>query len=180
MRFLIFAFFSFFLTACQLGQKQFNLPESVNFQGKRYEKVTHNQIDEMQSLLYLPAQSAKDPENWQQGILLFVDKNSQGKTLAERVTLRQKSFNEAEALHSVNIVQNELKSEVIYPPTARFNDVLLEVSRGKDSACGYSQMQFSDKRSISAGISPNLKSYMADLTALADQFSQLPWQIRCQ
>lgn len=180
MRFLVFAFFSLFLTACQVGQKQFSLPESVNFQGKRYEKVTHNRIDEMQSLLYLPAQSTKDPENWQQGILLFVDKNSQGKTLAERVALRQKSFNEAEALHNVSVVQNELKSEVIYPPTARFNDVLLEVSRGKDSVCGYSQMQFSDKRSISAGVSPNLRSYVSDLSTLATEFNQLAWPIRCQ
>lgn len=180
MRHLIFVIFSLFLTACQVGQKHFQLPKNVQFQGKNYEQVTHNQIDDMQSLLYLPSNSSKNPENWQQGILLFVDKNSQGKNLRDRVALRQKSFNEAEALHQVKIDNNELRSQVIYPPTARFNDVLLEVSRGRDSACGYSQIQFSDKRSISANVSPNLKSYVAEVTALADALNALAWQIPCK
>ena len=56
-----FALFSLFLTACQFKTGGFDLPDAVTFQKQRFEKVTQNQIDEMQQLLYLPAEVAKNP-----------------------------------------------------------------------------------------------------------------------
>lgn len=59
---IVFVLLSLFLSACSITQSQFKLPEQIDFQGKSYQKVTHNQIDEMQQLLYLPSQSEKNPE----------------------------------------------------------------------------------------------------------------------
>ncbi|AUI67159.1 MULTISPECIES: ABC transporter ATPase [Glaesserella] len=170
-----------FLTGCVVTQPQFSIPDQVNFQGKTYEKVTQNQIDEMQQSLFLPQGSHQTPDQWQQGILLFTDKNSQQKSLAERVALRQQTFaQQPETKATVGIVRDELQSQVLYPPTARFNDYQLEVSRGRESQCGYSQMQWSDKRSVSAKKSPNQTAYLHELQQMALQFSQLAWQIECR
>ena len=176
-----FALFSLFLTACQFKTGGFDLPESVTFQKQRFEKVTQNQIDEMQQLLYLPAEGAKNPENWQKGILIFVDKNSKGMSLADRASLRQNAFaQQVDTQAKVEVAQNELRSEVLYPPTERFNDVQLEVSRGRDLQCGYAQMQFSDKRSAFANKSQNLTAYHQALSELALEFSRLAWQVNCK
>lgn len=176
-----FAILSLFLTACQLKTDGFNLPDAVTFQKQRFEKVTQNQIDEMQQLLYLPAEGTKNPENWQKGILIFVDKNSKRMSLADRASLRQNAFaRQADTQAKVEVVQNELRSEVLYPPTERFNDVQLEVSRGRDLQCGYAQMQFSDKRSAFAKKSQNLTAYQQVLSELAIEFSRLAWQVNCQ
>ena len=176
-----FAILSLFLTACQLKTDGFNLPDAVTFQKQRFEKVTQNQIDEMQQLLYLPAEGTKNPENWQKGILIFVDKNSKRMSLADRASLRQNAFaRQADTQAKVEVVQNELRSEVLYPPTERFNDVQLEVSRGRDLQCGYAQMQFSDKRSAFAKKSQNLTAYQQVLSELAIEFSRLAWQVNCK
>lgn len=181
LRWGCFAIFSLFLTACQLKNSQFDLPDEVTFQQQRFEKVTHNQIDDMQQLLYLPAGSAKNPDNWQKGILLFVDKNSKEMSLAERALLRQNTFSQQEDTQAnVVIIKDELRSEVLYPPTERFNDVQLEVSRGRELQCGYAQMQFSDKRSAFANKKQNLTAYQQALSQLAIEFSQLAWQITCK
>lgn len=178
---IVFVLLSLFLSACSITQSQFKLPEQIDFQGKSYQKVTHNQIDEMQQLLYLPSQSEKNPENWQQGILLFLDKNLANKSLEERLTLRQNAFaKQSRTKANLVIEQNELRSQVIYPPTERFPDVLLEVSRGRNLTCGFGQMQFSDKRSVPAKNLQNLSSYQDSLRELAQQFAKLAWQISCQ
>lgn len=180
-RWINFALFSLFLTACQLKTAQFTLPDEVTFQHQRFEKVTHSQLDEMQQLLYLPAGSTKNPDDWQKGILLFVDKNSKGMSLAERASLRQNAFaQQTDTQAKVVVTQNELRSEVLYPPTERFNDVQLEVSRGRELQCGYAQMQFSDKRLAFANKKQNLTAYQQALSQLAVEFSQLAWQINCQ
>lgn len=177
---IVFVLLSLFLSACSITQSQFKLPEQIDFQGKSYQKVTHNQIDEMQQLLYLPSQSEKNPENWQQGILLFLDKNAANKSLEERLTLRQNAFaKQSRTKANLVIEQNELRSQVIYPPTARFPDVLLEVSRGRHLTCGFGQMQFSDKRSVPTNNLQSLSVYQGSLRELAQQFAKLAWQIGC-
>ncbi|OOR99275.1 ABC transporter ATPase [Haemophilus paracuniculus] len=181
MKSLKIAVLSLVLTACVSKSPQFALPEQVNFDGQTFVKATDNQISEMQQLLYLPQSSEQNPNNWQKGILFFLDKNSQQKSLTERIALREKAFKkQTDTLANVEIVGNELRSEVVYPPTERFNDVQLEVSRGRDLACGFGQMQFSDKRSVSAKKSPNLTAYQSQVAKLAQQFAELPWQIECK
>ncbi|WP_150539762.1 ABC transporter ATPase [Actinobacillus vicugnae] len=181
MRWLSLAISSFFLTACHLTSIQFDVPEAVEFQGKSYIKVTDNRIDEMRQLLYLPTESEQNPENWTKGILFFLDQNSQGKTLQQRVTLRRAAFGTQSKIQSnVKIEQQELRSEVIYPPTERFNDVLLEVSRGRDLPCGYGQIQISDKRSVLAKKWQNSTAYQASLIQLAQQLAAMPWLISCK
>lgn len=184
MRFLRIAIFSLFLTACSLTQPQLSVPKTISFQDKTYEKVTDNRIDEMRQMLYLPSDSKKDPEHWQQGILFFLDQNSQAKSLEQRVALRQNAFAQQNNKNArVTVENNELQSAVIYPPTERFNDVLLEVSRGRNLQCGYGQIQFSDKRELPAKNAKkalNMTAYQASLIQLAQQFARLPWQINCQ
>lgn len=168
------------LVGCAVRSPMFVLPEKIAFQQKIFERVTHNQLDTMQQALYLPQNSAQNPENWQQGLLLFTEQPAQ-MTLEQRVTLRQASFaKQAETQAAVRIAQNELKSEVIYPPTERFNNVQLEVTRGKEGHCGYEQMQFADNRSVLAKKSQNLTAYQAELQQLSAQFERLAWQIQCQ
>ena len=102
-------------------------------------------------------------------------------SLADRASLRQNAFaQQKDTQAKVEVVQNELRSEVIYPPTERFNDVQLEVSRGRDLQCGYAQMQFSDKWSAFANKSQNLTAYHHVLSELALEFSRLAWQVNCQ
>ncbi|MBV6541255.1 ABC transporter ATPase [Ursidibacter maritimus] len=163
------------LSACSLPNKRFSLPDSVMFKGVEYQQVTHNQLDEMQQSLYLPVNSSKNPDDWQKGFLFFLDKNPQQRTLQQRLALREKSFaNQANTQANLAITQDELRTEVIYPPTERFQNQQLEVSRGRDSQCGFSQMQFSDKRAVSA------KNLQADLAELAIAFSKLPWLVECK
>lgn len=181
MRWLFLAGLSLFLTACSLTQKQFDLPEKVDFQGKSYVKVTDNRIDEMRQLLYLPSDGKKDPEHWNTGILFFLDQNSQGNTLQQRVELRQAAFAQQNNTQSkIRIENQELRSEVIYPPTERFNDVLLEVSRGRNLQCGYGQIQYSDKRSVLTKKERNSTAYQASLLQLAQQLAAMPWLVSCK
>lgn len=169
------------LSGCVNTASQFSIPNSIAFKGIIFEKVTHSQIDEMQQLLYLPQGSKQDPNKWIQGLLIFLDKNAQSITLVERAALRKKSFaKQVGTIANIDIVGNELQSQIIYPPTERFQDVQLEVSRGRDFTCGYGQMQFSDKRIISGNKLPNLKEYQAELQQLAKAFSHLSWQIGCR
>lgn len=169
------------LSGCVNTVSQFSIPNSIAFKGMIFEKVTHSQIDEMQQLLYLPQGSKQDPNQWLQGLLIFLDKNTQSISLVERVARRKQSFaKQVDTIANIDIAGNELQSQIIYPPTARFQDVQLEVSRGKDFSCGYGQMQFSDKRVISGNKLPNLQDYQAELQQLAKAFSRLSWQMECR
>lgn len=170
-----------FLASCTNQVTQFATPEKITFQNQTFERVTHTQLDEMQQMLYLPSQSDKNPEQWDKGLLIFLDKNSAGQTLEQRAKLRTQSFaKQSQTQAKVEIKNNELRSEVIYPPTERFNNVQLEVSRGKELNCGFGQMQFADKRMISNKKLQNLSQFQPLVTQLAIDFSQLAWQIECQ
>ncbi|MDH2924079.1 hypothetical protein EV693_11632 [Nicoletella semolina] len=170
----------YLLTSCTLlSSADFVVPSVVNFKGVIYQKVTDTSLDAMQQMLYLAQDSTKDPNNWQQGVLIFLDKNKTGKTLQSRVALRQQHFRQQNTLAKIMLTDQELRTEVIYPPTERFDNVQLEITRGRDSHCGYSQIQFAEKRSISAKNWQNLTAYQQALSTLANEFAQLPWLIEC-
>ncbi|MFA9500300.1 ABC transporter ATPase [Mannheimia sp. E30BD] len=173
------------MAGCVSQHKPFSVPEKVNFQGQTYVKVTANQLDEMQHLLYLPEIGEKNPENWEKGILFFLDKNSNKQTLEQRAAFRQSSFNKQQnVLADINIQNSELQSQVIYPPTERFNNVMLEVTRGRNLNCGYGQIQFSDKRWLNkaefAKKSKKLTAYNQAMVQLALEFNQLAWLVECR
>lgn len=180
------AFFSLFLTACMSHSPSFQIPEQVRFQGVIYQNVLQNRLDEMEQRLYLPIQNAtQTPDNWQQGILFFLDRNRDQKLLAERLALRQRIFEKQPMTHAKLWIDNaQLRSEVVYPPTARFQNVQVEFSWGRNLPCGFGQIQFSDKQVITptefAKKSGNPTAYQAKLTALRTQFLQLPWLIECK
>ncbi|HGO5815463.1 TPA: ABC transporter ATPase [Mannheimia haemolytica] len=171
------------LAGCVSQSPQFAVPDAIHFGQDTFVKVTHSQIDEMQHLLYLPEKSEKNPENWQKGILFFLDKNSKNQTLEQRAAFRQASFAKKPELEAkVEIQQNELHSSVIYPPTERFNNVMLEVTRGRNLACGYGQIQFADKREVGKTVakkSPNLTAYSQEIAKLSLELNQLGWQVQC-
>lgn len=172
---------SVILSGCVTQTGSFSVPDTLTFQNKVFEKTTHTQLDEMQQLLYLPSGTDKNPDNWQQGVLIFLDKNSQNRTLAERAELRRSNFaKQPQTEAKVEVVHDELRSEVIYPPTERFQDVQLEVSRGRNLECGFGQMQFADKRSVSTKNVQNIQQYQPLVATLAQQFAQLAWQIGCK
>lgn len=185
IRLFILVIFSAFVTACVNRPVDFSLPDIVQFDGQRYQKITDNRLDEMRQLLYLPSDGAKDPENWQQGILFFLDKNTIHKSLEERLTLREKLFEKQSNLQKKLVIEDgELRSQIIYPPTDRFHNIQLELSRGRNLPCGFGQIQFSNKRSITT---ENLTKNSVDLTAdqleiaqLAEKFILFPWLIECK
>ncbi|QIW15413.1 ABC transporter ATPase [Pasteurellaceae bacterium RH1A] len=178
MRSLLFASFCLILAAC--SSRHFVLPEQIHFKGEDYVVASHSQIDEMQQLLYLPQNSSQNPEDWQRGFLLFTDKNSAQKSLQERLTLRQKAFaQQASTQADLKIEDGELRSQVLYPPIERQPNYQLEVSRGRDLACGFGQMQFSDKRLGFAKNLQNLTALQAELKGLAKELAQMAWLIGC-
>ncbi|WP_373611465.1 ABC transporter ATPase [Mannheimia sp. E30BD] len=182
---MLFAPTVLIMAGCVSQHKPFSVPEKVNFQGQTYVKVTANQLDEMQHLLYLPEIGEKNPENWEKGILFFLDKNSNKQTLEQRAAFRQSSFNKQQnVLADINIQNSELQSQVIYPPTERFNNVMLEVTRGRNLNCGYGQIQFSDKRWLNkaefAKKSKKLTAYNQAMVQLALEFNQLAWLVECR
>lgn len=169
------------LSGCVTQTGSFSVPEKLTFQNNVFEKTTHTQLDEMQQLLYLPSGTEKNPDNWQQGVLIFLDKNSQNRSLNERAELRRATFaKQPDTLAHIDLRGDELRSEVIYPPTERFQDVQLEVSRGRNLECGFGQMQFADKRSVSTKNVQNIQQYQPLVATLAQQFAQLAWQIGCK
>lgn len=173
---LAFVIFSLILTACST---KLSAPEQIEFQGHTYQKVNHSKIDDMQQLLYLPSSSSKNPNDWQRGLLLFLDQNRQQMSLEARAALRKKAFERQGAKAQLHIAEGELKSQVRYPPTPRFPDILLEVTRGRNLACGYGQMQFADK--LQAGAQAKTKTEEnAHLSQITAQFETLAWQIYCQ
>lgn len=182
---MLFAPTILLIAGCVSQSDRFSVPEKVDFQGQTYIKVTENQLDEMQHLLYLPESGEKNPENWEKGILFFLDKNSKNQTPEQRAAFRQTSFAKYKyVIAEFKIEQNELQSSVIYPPTERFNNVMLEVTRGRDLGCGYGQIQFSEKRSLNktefAKKSKNLTAYSEAITKLALEFNQLAWLVECR
>lgn len=181
---MVFTFTLLILNACSSRVTQFSVPKKVEFQGENYVKVTDNQLDEMQHLLYLPENSRKNAEDWDKGILFFFDKNSKSQSLEQRLAFRQSSFAKQPTAESeFAILHNELQSKIIYPPTERFQNVMLEVTRGRNLSCGYGQIQISDKRAINPKIakkSENLTAYTDEMVKLALAFNQMPWQIECR
>lgn len=173
--------FSLLLTGCAT-QKSFSFPERIDFQGKKYEKTRHNQIDKLEQLLYLPNKDDKNLENWQSAILIFLDRNIPIQPLQTRLMWRQQMYIKHPSIHiKLQIKQDELRSEILYPPNERQKNIQLEVTRGQNSNCGYGQVQFSDKRSdFGNNLQNMLASYQQELTKLAQQFAQLPWPIGCQ
>lgn len=127
----------------------------------------------------------KNTAQWEKGILFFLDKNSKNQTLEQRATFRQSSFaKQKDVVSTFKIEQNELQSSVIYPPTERFHNVMLEVTRGRNLDCGYGQMQFSDKRSLNkseiAKKSKNLTAYNDAIAELTLEFNQIAWLVGCR
>lgn len=182
MRIAILVIFTLFLPACTLTPHEFSLPKRVDFAGKTFVKVTDNRLDELQQLLYLPEQGEKNPENWEQGILFFLDRNLPQQTLKQRANFRQKHFAEQPQIQAnVEIIGNELQSQIAYPPTERYPNVLLEVSQGRNLACGYGQIQYSTKQAVkNAKNLPNLTAYQPILFQLAQSLAQLPWLVTCK
>lgn len=180
--FFIFAVVT--LAGCVTQTTPFFVPERVVFQGQNYIKVTDNQLDEMQHLLYLPENSPKNANSWDKGILFFLDKNSQGQTLEQRAAFRQSSFAKQQNVRAkFSIQQNELQSSVIYPATQRFNNVMLEATRGRNLDCGYGQIQVSDKRKINHRIAKNaenLTAYIDEMMKLALSLNKMQWLIECR
>lgn len=175
------ALLSGLLTGCSVQYGQFAVPTEVRFADKVFEIASDNRLDEMRQILYLPQGSAKNPDNWQQGFLIFLDRNAQGRTLAERQTLRQQSFaKQPHTQANVRLVGNELRSQVLYPPTERFHNYQLEVTRGREFACGFGQMQFADKRSDFAKNQQQPTAYLRILEELAQSLAQLPWLMECR
>ncbi|MCK3657037.1 hypothetical protein A4G19_15350 [Pasteurellaceae bacterium Macca] len=178
------AIFPFFLTACSLNAPHFVQPQKVQLNGQSYEMVTDNRLDHLRQSLYLPSNSSRNPDDWQQGILLFSEEGKTVQSLAERVRFRQ-DFAKKKGTHSqIALVDNqgveqELRSEAIHPPTARFQNVQLEVTRGRNSACGYSQIQFAKKEPVRKQTS-DLTAFQSQLTELAQLLAALPWQMECQ
>lgn len=172
---------SLLISGCSVHNGQFSVPTHIHFSGKVFESVLDNQLDEMRQILYLPQDSTKNPDDWQQGFLIFLDRNLQGRTLSERQQLRQQSFDQQSNTQAKVIVSNnELQSQVLYPSTERFSDYQLEVTRGRDFACGFGQMQFADKRS---DFTKNLQlqtAYRQKLKDLAHSLAQLPWLMECR
>lgn len=74
------------IVGCVSQRDPFSVPEKLDFQGQTYVKVTVNQLDEMQHLLYLPEAGEKNTAQWEKGILFFLDKNSKNQTLEQRAT----------------------------------------------------------------------------------------------
>lgn len=168
-------------TACTSRLPEIHFPAQINFQGKTYQQVTDNRLGEMRQSLYLPSDSEKNPEDWQQGFLLFSDQNSAGQTLEQRLALRKETVvNLPETDIAYQVEQNELRSQAIYPPTEHFKNVQLEVTRGRNLACGYGQMQFADKRSVVANHLPNLTAYQQDLKRFTHEFNRFAWILECR
>lgn len=171
-----------FFTACTTRLPELVFPNHLNFQGKTYQKVTDNRLDEMRQSLYLASDSEKNPEDWQQGFLLFSDQNSAGQTLEQRVAFRKETaVNLPETYVAYQVEQNELRSQAIYLPTERFKNVQLEVTRGRNLACGYGQMQFAQKKyKIAKSCENSTRCYQAELQNLMNKFNQLAWQMECR
>ncbi len=182
--FLILVNYCLFLTACvnQISSSStFQIPHKIRFEGKEYVQASHNQLDEMQHLLYLPHNEKVTPEHWQQGILIFLDKNSQHKTLAQRLALREKIFKQQpKTIAKLQVVNDELRSEILYPPTQREQNIQFDVSRGRNLNCGFAEIQYATKRSYFAKNLQNLTAYKNDIAKLMQKFNQLAWQIACQ
>lgn len=165
------------LSGCQLSPSDFSVPTQITLQGEKYIQVSANQIDQMKHILYLPEKSKKDVEHWQQGILLFLDQNIHPQPLVQRRALRKAYYAKNPTIEAtLTLKQDTLYSEVLYPPTDREQNYLLEVSKGKNLMCGFAQIQFSQKRDSVA----NISQYRTALTRLSDALNQLPWIIGCR
>ncbi|MDO4698361.1 MAG: ABC transporter ATPase [Pasteurellaceae bacterium] len=178
--YLLFAIIiSLFLTACTTRVPELVFPEQLNFQGKTYQQVTDNRLGEMRQSLYLLRDSDKNPEQWQQGILLFSDRNTAEQTLAQRLATRQQHTATTQAAIDYHLTQGELRSQGVYLPTERFPNVQLEVTRGRNLSCGYGQMQVAQKQKFAK---TDIFSPPCDqqLQQLATQFNQLAWQLECR
>lgn len=178
-RLTFFALFSLFLTACSNQFSTFRVPEKIAFLDETFEKANHSQLDEMQQLLYLPSRSDKNPDNWAIGILIFLDSDKALKSLEERLALRKNYVQMPETQMQIAVVGNELRSEIIYPPSERFQNIQLEATRGRNLACGFGQMQFTYKLPKPKK-HESLSKYQPKLQEVAAHFAALPWQIHCE
>ncbi|MBR0573459.1 MULTISPECIES: ABC transporter ATPase [Pasteurellaceae] len=190
LKFLIFANFCLYLTACvsyssQQPQKlSFNIPQSIKFDGQEYIKSNHSRLEGMEHIVYLPHNKKINTKNWQQAIFIFLDNIVEVRpaiSLEERIHIRQNVYKSQHKILADLIINNaELQSKIISPPTEREHNILLEVSRGRNSQCGFGEIQYAIKRLDFAKNLPNVTAYKKEIIKLADRFKQLDWQILCK
>ncbi|MDP8079862.1 hypothetical protein [Phocoenobacter skyensis] len=190
LKFFIFANFCLYLTACvSYGSQQpqklsFNIPQSIKFDGKEYIKSNHSRLEGMEHIVYLSNNKKVNTENWQQAIFIFLDNSVAVRpaiSLKERLNIRKNIYKSQHKILADLIINNaELQSKIISPPTEREHNILLEVSRGRNSQCGFGEIQYAIKRLDFAKNLPNVTAYKAEVNEIATQFAQLKWQIKCQ
>lgn len=170
-----------FLSACTFNTQDDYLPSTIDYDGQTFVQVTKNQIGKMQQFLYLPETDNKDPNNWQKGIIAFIDQSIPKKTLTERAQFRKAFFlKQKNILSRISVIKNELWSEIIYPPTDRSQNIQFEISQGKELECGYAQVQISEKLSASEIKWQQLVVYNNFLEKLRLNLKNLPWFIQCK
>ncbi|MDP8163472.1 ABC transporter ATPase [Pasteurella skyensis] len=190
LKFFIIANFCLYLTACvshnsQQPQKlSFNIPQSIKFDGQEYIKSNHSRLEGMEHIVYLPNNKKVNTENWQQAIFIFLDNSVAVRpaiSLKERLNIRKNIYkSQHKILADLAINNAELQSKIISPPTEREHNILLEVFRGRNSQCGFGEIQYAIKRLDFAKNLPNVTAYKAEVNDIATQFAQLKWQIKCQ
>ncbi|MDP8170759.1 ABC transporter ATPase [Pasteurella skyensis] len=190
LKFFIFANFCLYLTTCvsyssQQPQKlSFNIPQSIKFDGQEYIKSNHSRLEGMEHIVYLSHNKKVNTENWQQAIFIFLDNSVAVRpaiSLKERLNIRKNIYkSQHKILADLTINNAELQSKIISPPTEREHNILLEVFRGRNSQCGFGEIQYAIKRLDFAKNLPNVTAYKAEVNKIATQFAQLKWQIKCQ
>lgn len=190
LKYLIFANFCFFLTACvntssqKISSKRdsqpFKLPQEIIFEGEHYVPVKHSQINEMQNIVYLLKLEKQNLKNWQKALFIFLDENTQNKTLQQRLNLREIIFKQQpKIIAKLQIINNELQGKIIYPPTQREQNVQLSISRGRNLECGFAEIQYAEKR---LDFMKNLQKQIIqkEVKQNAQKLSKLDWIISCK
>lgn len=120
-------------------------PKSLKHNSKQYYLNFQKDLDSVARYVYF--EKKENSANWKSAVELLLDRNKEERSLAERITLRERVYKKTGVEHfDLYEQENTLYAFVIYPPSEQHNNWQVNVAKGKDvEGCGFVQYQYSLK-----------------------------------
>lgn len=174
------------LNACVNQPHHLSAPTVITHNEKSYYLTSKQDLGSMARYFYTP--KGETPERWQSAVELLLDRNAEQRSLADRIALRQRIYQNTGVEHfALSEQQNTLYAFVIYEPSMKNKDWQVDIAKGKDIPfCGFIQYQYSvkvEKNKKFMNMSPAkvlayLKKYVAEKEL--SSLKQMEWNWGCR
>ncbi|AAU36982.1 MULTISPECIES: hypothetical protein [Basfia] len=121
------------------------VPKEIVHNGKTYYLRAQQDLGSVARYVYL--ENKENLKNWKSEIEILNDRNTEQRSIADRIALREKVYKNTGVEHFQLMEKDDsLYAFVIYAPSAQHDDWQVDVAKGENvMGCGFAQYQYSLK-----------------------------------